>query len=183
MSDDKLKYPIGKFAFPSLEIAAQPAQRDLWISEIAETPAKLRAAAAGLSKAQLDTPYRPGGWTARQVLHHVPESHMNAYIRFKLGLTEHEPTVKPYDEAAWAKLADIDKVPVETSLDLLDSLHQRMVALFRTMDDAQFLRSFVHPELGKVRLDQNLALYAWHGKHHIAHVLLVGQPLLAASRL
>ena len=173
MSEQSLQYPIGKFAFPTPEIAAQPAQRELWISEIAEAPAKLRAAAAGLTKAQVDTPYRPGGWTARQVLHHVPESHMNAYIRFKLALTEEEPTIKPYDEAAWAKLGDVNDTPVETSLVLLDSLHERWIKVLRTMDDAAFLRHFVHPALGKVRLDQNLALYAWHGKHHTGHVLSV----------
>ena len=173
MSDENLKYPIGKFAFPTPEIASQPAQRELWISEIAEAPAKLRGAATGMTKEQLNTPYRPGGWTVRQVLHHVPESHMNAYIRFKLALTENEPTIKPYDEAAWAKLGDVNETPVETSLDLLDSLHERWIKLLRTMDDAAFLRHFVHPELGKVRLDQNLALYAWHGKHHTGHVLSV----------
>jgi hypothetical protein len=143
------------------------------MDEIAEAPAKLRAAVDGLTSAQLDTPYRDGGWTVRQVIHHVPESHMNAYIRFKLALTEDEPTVKPYDEAAWAKLGDIPSTPVETSLVLLESLHDRWTRLLRTLDEAAFARTFRHPELGAVRLDQYLALYAWHGRHHIGHVELV----------
>jgi hypothetical protein len=127
-------------------------------------------AVAGLDAAQLDAPYRPGGWTVRQVVHHVPESHMNAYIRFKLGLTEDEPTIKPYDEDAWAKLPDVAVTPVETSLALLDELHLRWVTLLRLLDDAQFARTFRHPALGVIRLDGNLALYAWHGKHHTAHI-------------
>jgi DinB superfamily len=145
-------------------------QRDRWIAEIAATPAGLRAAVAGLTSGQLDTPYRPGGWTLRQVVHHVPESHMNAYIRFKLALTEDNPIVKPYDEAAWAKLGDVAVTPTETSLAMLDSLHERWVFLLRGLDDEAFLRHFRHPEMGLVRLDGNLALYAWHGKHHTAHI-------------
>jgi len=164
------RYPIGKFSFPQSSTAAE---RDLWIAEIEETPAKLRAAAEGLTPAQLDTPYREGGWTARQVIHHVPESHMNAYIRFKLALTEDEPTIKPYDEAAWARLGDVPSTPVETSLVLLEALHERWVRVLRMLDDSAFARTFRHPELGLIRLDQNLALYAWHGKHHVAHVALV----------
>jgi hypothetical protein len=170
LSPDALKYPTGKFSFPSPVTGVTTAQRDQWIAEIAETPAQLRAAVTGLDAAQFDTPYRPGGWTVRQVVHHVPESHMNAYIRFKLALTEHEPTIKPYDEDGWSKLPDVAPTPVETSLALLDALHVRWVTLLRLMDDAQFARTFRHPELGVVRLDGNLALYAWHGKHHIAHI-------------
>lgn len=161
------RYPIGKFTFPQSVTAAE---RKVWIAEIAEAPAKLRAAVGGLTPAQLDTPYREGGWSPRQVAHHVPESHMNAYIRFKLALTENEPVVKPYDEAAWAKLDDVALTPVETSLTLLDSLHDRWVRLLGTLDDAAFARAFRHPELGLVRLDQNLALYAWHGRHHTAQI-------------
>jgi hypothetical protein len=171
------RYPIGTFTFPP---TTTEAQRLVWIAEIAEAPAKLRAAVAGLTPAQLDTPYRDGGWTVRQVVHHIPESHMNAYIRFKLALTEDQPTVKTYDEAAWANLADIQSTPVETSLKLLEALHDRWVLVLRMLDDAAFARTFRHPELGLVRLDQNLALYAWHGKHHVAHVLSVrsAQPAL-----
>ena len=125
---------------------------------------------AGLTSEQLDTPYRPDGWTVRQVVHHVPESHMNAYIRFKLALTEDEPTVKPYDEGAWAKLPDVESTPIEVSLTMLDALHDRWVRVLKEMRDADFARTFRHPQLGLVRLEGNLALYAWHGKHHLAHI-------------
>src|SRR6266446_2587870 len=151
-----LSYPIGKFSFPE---SSTPAQRQQWIDEIAEAPARMRAAVAGLTPQQLDTPYRPGGWTVRQVVHHVPESHMNSYIRFKLALTENEPTIKPYDEALWAELADTRATPIEVSLTLLDSLHGRWVPLLRSLSEADFARRFRHPELGMVRLDRNLALY------------------------
>lgn len=161
------RYPIGKFSFPA---STTTEQRDQWIEEIGAAPKQLRAAVAGLSPAQLDTPYRDGGWTVRQVIHHVPESHMNAYIRFKLALTEHEPTVKPYDEAAWAKLPDIAATPVETSLAMLDALHDRWVRVLRLIQGDQWQRTFRHPELGLVKLEGNLALYAWHGKHHTAHI-------------
>ena len=130
----------------------------------------MRAAIAGLNEEQLNTPYREGGWTVRQVIHHVPESHMNAYIRFKLALTENEPTVKPYDESAWAETADVRNTPIEVSLALLDNLHKRWVVLLRSMSDADFEKQFRHPELGVVPLEKNLALYAWHGKHHVAHI-------------
>jgi hypothetical protein len=168
-SPDSLRYPIGKFSFPSAT-AITPAQRDQWIAEIAEAPARLRASVAGLDAAQLDSPYRPGGWTVRQVVHHVPESHMNAYIRYKLALTEDEPAIKPYDEDAWSKLPEVAVTPIEASLALLDALHLRWVTLLRLLDDAQFARTFRHPALGVIRLDGNLALYAWHGKHHTAHI-------------
>jgi uncharacterized damage-inducible protein DinB len=130
----------------------------------------LRAAIAGLNEDQLNTPYREGGWTVRQVIHHVPESHMNAYIRFKLALTESEPTIKPYDETAWAETADVRDTPIEASLALLDNLHKRWVVLLKSMSDADFAKQFRHPELGVVPLEKNLALYAWHGKHHTAHI-------------
>jgi hypothetical protein len=130
----------------------------------------LRAAVAGLDAAQLDTPYRPGGWTVRQVVHHVPESHMNAYIRIKLALTENEPVIKPYDEDAWAKLPDVVPTSIETSLTLLDALHVRWVTLLRLLDDAQFARAFEHPEWGRVPIEGAVAQYAWHGKHHTAHI-------------
>jgi hypothetical protein len=124
----------------------------------------------GLNDGQLDTPYRDGGWTVRQVVHHVPESHMNAYIRFKLALTEDDPTIKPYDEAAWAELPDVPETPIEISLALLEALHSRWVTMLHLMSDADFLKQFRHPERGVVTLEMNLALYAWHGKHHVAHI-------------
>jgi len=166
-STESLSHPIGKFSFPQ---SITPTQRKQWIVDIAEAPANLRAAVAGLSAEQLDTPYRPGGWTVRQVVHHVPESHMNAYIRFKLALTEDEPTVKPYDEASWAKTPDVASTPIETSLAMLDALHNRWVHVLRSLDDAGFARKFRHPEIGEVTLEKNLSLYAWHGKHHVAHI-------------
>lgn len=162
-----LRYPLGKFSFP---VTVTADERNRWISQIAEAPSRLRAAVAGLTAEQLSTPYRPEGWTVRQVVHHVPESHMNAYIRFKLALTENEPAIKPYDEAAWAKLPDVAVTPIATSLALLDALHERWVTLLRLLDDGQFARVFRHPALGVIRLDANIALYAWHGKHHAAHI-------------
>lgn len=140
------------------------------IEEIARTPANLRSAVQGLSTKQLDTPYRPGGWTVRQVVHHLPDSHMNSYVRFKLALTEDEPTIKPYAEDRWAELSDTKATPIETSLTLLDSLHARWVALLRSLDSEQWKRNFRHPELGPVSLEKSLALYAWHGRHHVAHI-------------
>ena len=162
-----LQYPIGRFEFPR-EVSSEDRAR--FIQEIAETPANLRAAVAGLSGEQLDTPYRPGGWTVRQVVHHVPDSHMNSYVRFRLALTEEEPTIKPYDEARWAELADARTAGIETSLALLESLHERWVLLLRSLSPADFRRQFRHPELGVVSLEKNLALYAWHGRHHVAHI-------------
>ena len=161
------RYPIGRFAWPS---SVTPEDRAGYIARIAAAPARLRAAIEGLTDAQLDTPYRPGGWSIRQVVHHVPDSHLNAYIRFKLALTEEEPTIKPYDEAAWAQLSDSAKTPLETSLRLLEALHERWVVLLNGITDAQWKRRFRHPELGPVVLEGQLALYAWHGDHHIAHV-------------
>jgi hypothetical protein len=161
------RFPIGKFSY---EGPPSEKQRKQLIADIEETPAALRAAVQGLSPQQIDTPYRDGGWTIRQVVHHVPESHMNAYIRFKLALTEDAPTIKPYDEKLWAELPDVQAAPVETSLALLDALHVRFVALLLTLDPEDWKRSFHHPELGVVPLEKNLALYAWHGRHHTAHI-------------
>ncbi|HZF73638.1 MAG TPA: putative metal-dependent hydrolase, partial [Gemmatimonadaceae bacterium] len=143
----------------------------LLIATIAETPGALRSAVAGMSRDQLETRYRPGGWTVKQVVHHVPDSHLNAYTRFKLALTEDEPTIKPYNEAAWAELADSRRVPIEVSLELLDALHLRWVTILRSMDAADFRRGFKHPEQGRVlTLQQMLGLYAWHGRHHVGHI-------------
>ena len=161
------RFPIGKFHYegpPSEE------QRQKFIAEIAQAPVALRTAVEGLSQQQLDTPYRDGGWTVRQVVHHVPDSHMNAYIRFKLALTEEEPTIKPYAEDRWAELADTKSTPVEVSLVMMDVLHQRLVELLKSLTPNDWKRQFRHPELGVVPLEKNVALYAWHGKHHVAHV-------------
>jgi len=161
-----LRYPIGKF--PRVETLTPDQRREL-IDAIAEAPARLASAVSGLKPEQLDTPYRPGGWTVRQVTHHVPDSHMNAYTRFKLALTEDEPTIKTYEEARWAELADA-KAPIEPSLALLDNLHKRWVLVLRSLTPAQWARKFRHPELGLLSLDQALALYGWHGRHHVAHI-------------
>jgi hypothetical protein len=163
-----LQYPIGRFEWRGPNSADD---RRRLIDTIDQAPANLRSAVEDLSEQQLDTPYRPGGWTVRQVTHHVPDSHMNAYTRFRLALTEDEPTVKPYDESRWAELADARTAPVEASLALLESLHLRWVMLLRSLAEADFARQFRHPELGVVSLDKNLALYAWHGRHHVAHVI------------
>ena len=165
MSD--LAYPIGKFVWSG---PASAEDRAHLVAEIAAAPAALRGAVAGLSDAQLETAYRPGGWTVRQVAHHVPDSHLNAYVRFKLAVTEDTPTIKPYDEKAWAELPDVRSVPIQTSLDLLARLHERWVALLSALSESDWRRTFRHPELGVVPLEKNLALYAWHGRHHVAHV-------------
>jgi len=165
--EQDLRYPVGPYKRVENPTAAQ--RRD-FVEAIAETPARLNAAIAGLTPAQLDTPYRPGGWTVRQVVHHLPDSHMNSYVRFKLALTEDEPTIKPYDEARWAELADSKTTPIETSLALLENLHRRWVGLLRSMSETDWKRKFRHPELGVVTLEQALGLYAWHGRHHVAHI-------------
>jgi hypothetical protein len=165
MSD--LSYPIGKLHFDG---PLSDDQKNEYLSEVASAPVKLRAAVSGLSDAQLDTPYRPGGWTVRQVVHHVPDSHLNAYVRFKLALTEGEPTIKPYFEDRWAELSDTKSTPIEVSLTMLDALHDRWVRLLRSLKSDEWKRSFRHPELGMVSLEKNLALYSWHGRHHVAHV-------------
>lgn len=161
------RYPIGKFSFPA---STDESQRNQLIEQIGNAPAALRAAVKGLNEEQVETPYRDGGWTVRQVVHHVPESHMNAYIRFKLALTEDEPTIKPYMEDRWSKTNEVRDTPLEVSLTLLDSLHERWVRLLRSLQPADWKRTFRHPELGTVSLEKNLALYAWHGRHHTAHV-------------
>src|SRR5579863_4481570 len=162
-----LRHPIGKFErAPNLT----QEQRGDFIGQIAETPRHLAAAVSDLSPEQLDTPYRPGGWTVREVVHHLPDSHMNAFIRFKLALTEEEPTIKPYDEALWAKLGDVKETPTQVSLALLENLHTRWVVLLRSLAPDDWGRRFRHPEIGTMTLDDLLALYAWHGRHHVAHI-------------
>jgi uncharacterized damage-inducible protein DinB len=165
---EDLRFPIGRFQRPS---SLSPQQRRDAIDSIAAAPARLRTAVSGLNASQLDTPYRAEGWTVRQVVHHVPDSHMNALTRFKLALTEDVPTIKPYDEAAWAKLEDVRSTPVETSLSLLDALHDRWVRILNAMSESDFSRQLRHPENGPMTLDQMLALYEWHGRHHVGHII------------
>jgi hypothetical protein len=162
-----LSYPIGKFDFS--QTVPKEARAGL-IEDIRQAPENLRAAVRGLDENQLDTAYRPGGWTVRQVVHHLVDSHMNSYVRFRLALTEDLPQVKGYDEAKWAELPDARTAPVTLSLPLLEHLHERWVVLLSALTDEDFARSFCHSHLGPVRLDTNLALYSWHGKHHTAHI-------------
>jgi uncharacterized damage-inducible protein DinB len=164
---DTKKYPIGKFAAPASYTQQQMQQ---WIEDIKSLPGKLRMAVMSLNEKQLDTPYRPGGWTIRQTVHHVADSHMNAIIRFKLALTEDNPTIKPYEEADWAMLAD-SRLALEPSLKMLEGVHLRWAALLESMSEEQWDRTFVHPESGAtIPLRRNLGLYAWHGNHHLAHI-------------
>lgn len=162
-----LRYPVGPFESRSL---LTPEERRASIDIIAAAPLRMREAVAGLNATQLDTPYRDGGWSVRQVVHHVPDSHMNAYVRLKLALTEHEPTINPYEEAAWADLADSRVTPVDVSLSLLEALHARWVDVLRAMTAADFGRRFRHPDHGLVTLDWLVSMYAWHSRHHVAHI-------------
>ncbi len=160
------RYPIGRYE-PVTSLT--PEQRATCIAQIAAVPENLRRAVQGLDDGQLDTPYRPGGWTVRQVVHHLPDSHLNAYIRFKLGLTEDRPAIKTYEEKLWAVLPD-SRAPIAMSLTLLDALHQRWVLVLRAMQPKDFARTITHPEWGTPTLDAMLAMYAWHGRHHAAHI-------------
>jgi uncharacterized damage-inducible protein DinB len=163
-----LRYPIGKYQRPG-ELTSD--QRLEFINDIEKAPARLASALKNLSAGRLDTPYRPGGWTVRQVVHHLPDSHMNAYVRMKLALTEVEPTIKPYDEARWAELADAKTSPIEPSIAILENLHKRWVLMLKSLAPADWARKFRHPEHEKpMSVDDSLALYAWHGKHHVAHI-------------
>ncbi len=165
---DALRFPLGKFQWDGA-LTAEQRRQDIAI--IAETPARLRQAVAKLTDVQLDTPYREGGWTVRQVVHHVPDSHLNAYVRFRLALTEDAPLVKTYDEAAWAELSDARTAPPEPSLALLDAIHARWVFLLHELKPADFQRTFRHPQHNGPRtLDWLLHLYAWHGPHHVTHI-------------
>lgn len=166
---DELRYPIGKYQKPEI---ITPNHLQEWIQTITELPTKLREALSGLDEAQIHTPYRPEGWTVHQLVHHIADSHMNAYIRFKLAITEDQPTIKPYKEALWAELEDTRQTPVEVSLTLLEALHQRWSNLLKSMTEAEFAREYMHPEQGKTsRLDAVLGLYAWHSTHHLEHIL------------
>lgn len=164
---DEVRYPLGRFA-PEERIGA--AKRRACIAELEALPAALRAAVEGLGAARLETPYRPGGWTVRQVVHHVADAHLNAYVRFRLALTEDRPAVKTWEEGAWAELPDARGAALETSLSLVDGLHRRWVELLTSLDREAFRRTFRHPEWGDVDLDHLLQLYAWHGRHHVAQL-------------
>ncbi len=164
---DPLRYPIGKF---DREAVFSPAQISDAIATIASLPENLRSAVDGLSTAQIDTPYRPGGWTVRQLVHHVADSHMNASTRIRLALTEDWPTIKPYNEKLWAELADSLTQPIEVSLELLEPLHRRWVVLLKSLSGSDWQRGYVHPEGGKWSIPEILGLYAWHSRHHTAHV-------------
>ena len=163
---DDLRYPVGRFSAPA---ETSPALRAKQIETLRLLPKRLRSAVSGLNDSQLDTPYRDGGWTVRQVVHHFADSHANSYVRFKLALTEDWPTIKPYDEALWAQLPD-SRSHIEPSLLFLDGLHQRLVAVLESMTEEDFQRGFNHPERGRMTLAANLALYEWHSRHHTAHI-------------
>ncbi len=165
MQTTDLRYPIGRFTLP----AADPAELARLVDEIEVAPRRLREALAGMDDARLDTPYRDGGWTVRQVAHHVADSHMNAYVRMRLALTEDAPRIAPYDEAAWARLPDTRLHP-EVSLALVDALHVRWVAMLRGVEGDAWERTYEHPENGTTTMRAALGIYAWHGKHHVAHV-------------
>jgi uncharacterized damage-inducible protein DinB len=160
------RYPIGTF---QLEGEITNSLTNQWIEEIANLPKKVRDAVTGLSEEQLDIPYREGGWKIRQVVHHIADSHMNAYIRFKLALTEENPVIKPYEEARWAELED-SKLPIDVSLTLIESVHVRLVELLKSLNEEELKRTFVHPASGIVSIEKNIGLYAWHGNHHLAHI-------------
>lgn len=165
--DDTLRYPIGDFEPPA---ALTAGDRERLIGQIEQAPEELRRSVNGLGPEQLETPYRPGGWTVRQVAHHLPDSHLNAYVRFRLTLTEDVPTIKPYEESRWAELPDARTAPVELSLDLLEAIHHRLTLLLRSLEPEDWARTLRHPKTGVMSLDRLLALYAWHGRHHVAQI-------------
>lgn len=167
MELEKLQYPIGRFT-PKTEIDAT--ERKNLIEQIAALPALLRAEVENLSEKQLETPYRPDGWTVRQVIHHLPDSHLNSYVRCKLALTEDNPIIRPYDQSAWAETVDARSAPIAPSLELLTGLHARWAPWLGTLTEDQWKRTFQHPEMGQIGLEWNLQLYAWHGRHHLGHI-------------
>jgi len=167
-----VRYPVGKFEQPK---TFTDNDRQVCLQQIAEAPSRFRTAFKGLTDSQLDTPYRDGGWTVRQVAHHVPDSHMNAYVRCRLALTEQAPAIKPYNEARWAELLDARSAPIEPSLSLLESLHFRWVMLLKSLAPAEFKKPLVHPEHGTIDIDFLVQLYAWHGRHHTAHITSLRQ--------
>jgi hypothetical protein len=172
MTETDPRYPIGKFQRPA---TLTPEERTVAAGVIAETPAMLRQAVAGLNDEQLDTPYRPGGWSVRQVVHHLPDSHVNAYVRIKLALTEEAPAIRPYEEARWAELPEAISAPVDVSLTLLDGLHQRWTLALQALTPEDWERPLVHPVMGRLTIEQITALYAWHGRHHVSHITALRQ--------
>ena len=174
MSDDLLRYPIGRAVLPTAPLT--PARRAPHLQQLAELPAQFTAAARRVGSERLQLPYRPSGWTGCQVIHHVADSHMNCYFRFRLALTEDNPTIRPYDEQAWAELPDVAATPITVSLSLVESLHSRWLTLLHHLDEAQWQRTFYHPGYQTTQtLEQALVLYAWHGRHHLAHLELLAQ--------
>ncbi len=167
MADEKDRYPVGRAPRTA---PADARERVALIEAIDRTPSRIRGLVSGLSDAELETPYRDGGWTIRQVVHHVPDSHMNAYVRMKLAVTEERPVIRTYEEALWAELPDGRTAPIGISLDLLEALHRRWVAFLRALTEVQLQRPFLHPEWGAVTVDQAIAMYEWHGRHHTAHI-------------
>jgi hypothetical protein len=167
---DHLRYPVGRMPRSSAPLDVRTREEHFAILE--GTPARIRSLVNGLTDAQLDTPYRPGGWTVRQVVHHVPDSHMNAYVRMKLAMTESQPAVKTYEEGLWAELPEAKRAPVGMSLDLLDALHRRWLAFLRALSETDFRKTFSHPEWGIVAIDESLGMYAWHCRHHTEHIRL-----------
>jgi DinB family protein len=165
---EQLRYPVGRMPRSSAPLDART--REEYFAVLESTPARIRSLVSGLNDAQLDTPYRPGGWTVRQVVHHVPDSHMNAYVRMKLAVTENQPSAKTYEEALWAELPEAKTAPVAMSLDLLDALHRRWLAFLRGLPDRDFRKAFSHPEWGIVSVDEALGMYAWHCRHHTEHI-------------
>jgi hypothetical protein len=165
---DTLRYPVGRM--PRSAAPLDSAGRAELIAVLEQTPAVFRSLVSGLTDPQLDTPYRPGGWTIRQVIHHVPDSHMNAYVRMKLAATEDTPAIRLYEEQLWAELPEAKTGPAEMSLTLLEALHRRWAAFLRNLTDEQFVRPFLHPEWGRITIEESLALYAWHCRHHAAHI-------------
>jgi uncharacterized damage-inducible protein DinB len=171
MSDiDALRFPVGPFR-PRVGLTLR--EREELIGEIAHFPSDLRFVVSTLSAEQLDTPYREGGWTVRQVVHHVPDSHMQGYVRFKLAMTEEQPNIKTYEQQAWGETEESRNAPVEISLNLLDALHKRWVLFLMNLGEEDFARTYRHPELGELTLETTLQLYVWHGRHHLGHVNLV----------
>ena len=165
---EKLKFPIGKFVFnPN----ADENEIRQWVSEIENLPLQIRSAVKGLNEAQLNTPYRPGGWTVKQVVHHLADSHMNAYVRIKLALTENNPAIKAYSEKLWAEMDDAKNLPVESSLSLIEALHARWAYLLKNLSSVDISKTMIHPERGEISVKFILALYAWHGKHHCRHII------------
>ena len=165
---EQLRYPVGRMPRGAAPLDA-PTRAEL-IGILEALPGRFRTLVNGLTDAQLDTPYRPGGWTVRQVVHHVPDSHMNAYIRMKLAVTEDQPAAKTYEEARWAELPEAKSGPIAMSLDLLDALHRRWVAFLRALPERDFQKTFSHPEWGTVSVDEALSMYAWHCRHHAEHI-------------